>query len=128
MLRILALPEPILDLLRDGAISAGHARAALMADDPAAVARAAAAKGLSVRETERLAQAGRASSPRSRTEVKGEADADTRALEQDLAHALGLPVSVTSRAGGGGAVTISWRSFEQLDDICRRLSRTGGPI
>lgn len=128
MLRILALPEPILDLLRDGVITAGHARAALMADDPASVARAAAAKGLSVRETERLAQAGRAAAPRGQTEVKGEADADTRSLEQDLAHALGLPVTIASRANGGGSVTISWRSLEQLDDICRRLSRTGGPI
>jgi ParB family chromosome partitioning protein len=128
MLRILALPEPILDLLRDGVITAGHARAALMADDPASLARTAASKGLSVRDTERLAQAGRAASPRGRTEVKGEADADTRALEQDLAHTLGLPVSIASRAGGGGSVTISWRSLEQLDDICRRLSRTGGPI
>lgn len=124
MLRILAMPEPVLDLMREGRLTAGHARAALMADDPAAVARTAADKGLTVRDTERLAQSARSGAGKGRIETKGEADADTRALEQDLAHALGLPVSVGARPGGGGTVAITWRTLDQLDDICRRLSRT----
>jgi ParB family chromosome partitioning protein len=102
-----------------GALSAGHARALLNAADPAGLAREIVRRGLNVRQTERLAQAGKAAR-RSAAPVK---DADTVALERDLANLLGLKVTV-SFAARGGALTIHYRTLEQLDDVLRRLHHT----
>ena len=51
---------------------------------------------------------------------RGEKDADTAALEADLAAALGAPVSIDHR-GEGGVIAISYKSLSMLDDICERL-------
>lgn len=118
VLRLLSLPEEVLDLVRTGKLTAGHARALVTTADPVRLAREVLAKGLSVRETERLAAA-------PRTARKGgaaEKDADTRALERDLGAALGMGVSITHDPGGeGGALIIRYRSLDGLDELCRRL-------
>ncbi len=129
-LRLLSLPDDVLALLRDGTLSAGHARALIGLPDAGALARSVVSRNLSVRETERLAKAGQAggggrpgSGPRRRGR-EAEKDADTRALENDLAAALGLGVEITHGAGGeGGALTLRYRDLDQLDDICRRLTQ-----
>ena len=124
--RLLKLPTTVKDLLQAGDLSAGHARALLNADDPAAVAKEIVTKKLSVRQTERLvksakvtkdgaAEAGRPS-PASRL------DPDTAALERDLSMLLGLKVSIAFR-GSGGAVTIHYKTLEQLDDVLNRLNQ-----
>ena len=80
-------------------------------------------KGLSVREVEALARPGggetakKASGPRAKAK-----DADTSALEADLEDALGMGVDIADR-GGAGEVRIRYASLEQLDEICRRLTR-----
>ncbi|NWG46965.1 MAG: chromosome partitioning protein ParB, partial [Alphaproteobacteria bacterium] len=51
-----------------------------------------------------------------------QADADTRALEANLADALGLAVTIEHR-GERGRVVLAYESLEQLDEICRRLTR-----
>ena len=123
MMRLLQLPEGVLEHLKMGEISAGHARAALGADDPEAIIDEVIAKKLSVRETEKLVQKQKtenfsgASRPKS-----SEKDVDTEALEADLSRALGLVVDIKSTAKGG-ELKIKYRDLEQLDDICRRLSR-----
>jgi ParB family transcriptional regulator, chromosome partitioning protein len=121
MLRLLALPEEIQEMVRDGRLSAGHARAILTSPDPRSLAARAISEGLNVREVERLAQVAkdqrdgpRASAP---TESKS---ADTRALEHSLAEALGLSVAISDK-NGAGELRISYRTLEQLDDLCRRL-------
>ena len=76
-LRLLSLPEQVLDWVRDGTLTAGHARALITAPDPAALARRVVDRGLSVRETEALAKAVAGRSERQR-EPSGK-DADTRA-------------------------------------------------
>ncbi len=129
-LRLLSLPDGVLALLRDGALSAGHARALIGLPNAADLASTVVARGLSVRETERLVKAGQengarrpGSGPRKRGEGQ-EKDADTRALENDLAAALGLGVEITHGASGeGGALTLRYRNLDQLDDICRRLTQ-----
>ena len=123
MLRLLNLPEVVRDHLRNGDVSAGHARAALSADDPEAVIDQVIAKKLSVRDTEKLvrklASGGFEGEPQKLTDEK---DVDTEALEADLSRALGLVVEIKSLAKGG-ELKIKYRDLEQLDDVCRRLSK-----
>ncbi|MBL0374145.1 ParB/RepB/Spo0J family partition protein [Rhizobium sp. KVB221] len=123
-LRLLKLPDPVRDMLFDGSLSAGHARALIPTSDPVALARSIVAKGMSVRDAERLAQNDikaqlnpGLSSPKSQ-----EKDADTIALERSLSDSLGLEVKVNHR-GDGGKLMISYRSLEQLEEICRLLER-----
>jgi ParB family chromosome partitioning protein len=126
-LRLLGLPEPVKELLRKGALTAGHARALLTAADPAAVAREVVRKQLNVRQTEQLVQAAKPTAkPRAATkrpEVQAK-DADTLALERDLSSLLGMRVSIEIR-GQGGALTIHYQALEQLDDLLRRLNQGG---
>ncbi len=128
--RLLHLPDEVQTYLRDGKLSAGHARALITSEDPAALAREVIRKNLSVRETEKLvktalnAVSGVATKPRNAGPVI-EKDADTRALEGDLSANLGMKVSVSHKPGQeSGEVTIKYDSLEQLDDLCRVLSAT----
>jgi ParB family chromosome partitioning protein len=125
-LRLLALPESVQTDLRSGRISAGHARALAGAPDAAALASLVIDKGFSVRETEALARRahGREAPPAMRPRKPAGKDADTRALEEDLAEVLGLEVEVIDR-NGVGELRIRYGSFEQLDEVCRRLTRAG---
>ncbi|WP_179381402.1 ParB/RepB/Spo0J family partition protein [Jannaschia marina] len=127
LMRLLKLPEAVQDMLRQGALSAGHARALINAPDPVALARRVVSAGLSVRETERLAKAtteGTASPGKSgRAGAAPEKDADTRALEGDLSASLGLSVQINHAAGDeGGHLSIRYRSLDDLDRLCELLS------
>jgi ParB family chromosome partitioning protein len=121
-LRLLKLPKLSRQMLAEGHLSAGHARALLSVADPDAVARRIVEQGLSVRDVERITQqesensAGRAKTNGARREK----DADTRALERDLSNALGLAVSIDGR-GERGEVRIRYKDLEQLDALCARL-------
>jgi ParB family chromosome partitioning protein len=123
MLRLLKLPEDLQEMVRDGRLSSGHARAILTAPDPRALAQRAIKDGLNVREVERLAQQAKDEKHGPRV-TPGAADAksaDTRALEQSLSNALGLEVTITEKGGTAGEVKISYKTLEQLDDVIRRL-------
>jgi ParB family chromosome partitioning protein len=123
LLRLLALPPTVRGLLEAGALSAGHARALLMAQDPDALARRVVDQGLNVRQTERLVQADKNTPGRSRR--SSDKDADTRALERELSSRIGLAVTLKP-AGNGGTVTIAYRTLDQLDEVVARL-RDGRP-
>jgi ParB family transcriptional regulator, chromosome partitioning protein len=123
LLRLLALPPSVRGLLEAGALSAGHARALLMARDPDALARRVVDQGLNVRQTERLVQADRSTPGRSRRAV--DKDPDTRALERELSRRIGLKVTLKA-AGSGGTLTIAYRTLDQLDEVIARL-RDGRP-
>ena len=118
-LRLLNLPEAVREYLREGKLTAGHARALIGMDDPAAAARRIVEGGLSVREAEAMGEAG-GKKPRKATVAKTEKDADTRALEKQLSDALGLAVAIDHKPDGG-RLEIRYKTLEQLDDICRRL-------
>jgi ParB family chromosome partitioning protein len=111
-LRLLALPEAVRRRLDDGALSAGHGRALLAAADPAALADEVLRRGLNVRATERLVQRPVPGQrpPRPRR------DADGAALERELAAHLGLRVGLAQNSRGG-ALTLYYRSLDQLDRI-----------
>jgi ParB family transcriptional regulator, chromosome partitioning protein len=120
LLRLLTLPEQVQDLVRQGRLSAGHARALIGQADAAGLAQQVVAKGLSVRAVEDLTRkpAEKAAAPR----PKADKDADTKALEADLSAALKLPVSIAHSADGSGLVTISYADLDQLDRLCGQLS------
>jgi ParB family chromosome partitioning protein len=121
-LRLLKLPKLSRQMLAEGHLSAGHARALLSVSDPDAVAKRIVEQGLSVRDVERITQqetensAGRVKTKAPRREK----DVDTRALEKDLSDALGLAVSIDAR-GERGEVRIRYTDLEQLDALCTRL-------
>lgn len=121
LLRLLNLPEEVQDYLRDGKLTAGHARAMITADDPIALARESVSKGLSVREVER-----RAKSPKtdktSKARTRPEKDADTRLLEGDLGATLGMKVDINHKGEAGGSVTVHYKDLDQLDKLCQLLS------
>jgi len=122
LLRLLNLPSDILDHLKEGRLSAGHARALLTPRDPKALAQRVIAEGLSVRQVEALAKA--PDTPVSKpTPAPSTGDADTRALEADLAAHLGLRVTINHAPGQeSGEVRLKYRSLDQLDQLCQKLS------
>ncbi|MCX8999502.1 ParB/RepB/Spo0J family partition protein [Rhizobiaceae bacterium BDR2-2] len=123
-LRLLKLPDPVRNMLADGSLSAGHARALVLTSDPVALARRIVEKGMSVRDAERLAQNDikSQSDPKLGVAASTEKDSDTLALERSLTDTLGLDVKINHR-GTGGQVRISYKTLEQLEEICRLLER-----
>jgi ParB family transcriptional regulator, chromosome partitioning protein len=120
LLRLLDLPESVRAMVADGRLSMGHARAIITAPDPEALAGQVIDRGLSVRETEKLAQGARPAPVRPSRAPK-DSDADIAALERQLGDLLGLKVKI-SYGGGAGAVTLGFSSLDQLDLICQRLT------
>ncbi|HCL65310.1 MAG TPA: chromosome partitioning protein ParB [Rhizobium sp.] len=120
-LRLLKLPDPVRDMLADGSLSAGHARALVSTPDPVALAKTITAKGLSVRDAERLAQNHIKAQNEPTASVPRETkDSDTIALERSLSDRLGLLVAINHK-GSGGQIRINYTSLEQLEEICRLL-------
>ncbi|WP_371155986.1 ParB/RepB/Spo0J family partition protein [Jannaschia sp. 2305UL9-9] len=123
LMRLLKLPDGVQDLLRNGQLSAGHARALINAEDPEALAALVVKNGLSVRETERLAKSSKAETPARPAKSKAAKDADTVALEGDLTAALGLAVQIKHENGAeSGQISVKYQSLEQLDQLCALLS------
>jgi len=121
-LRLLKLPEVIRDMLVDGALSAGHARTLVTAEDPAGLAKRIVEEGLSVRQAEALAQMPAGGTPPKAKPAQGgsDKDADTLALEKLMTDTIGMIVTIEHK-GKGGAIRVNYRSLEQLDELCRRL-------
>jgi ParB family chromosome partitioning protein len=120
-LRLLKLPGSVQTLIREGKLSAGHARTVIGAADPEALAQEIIRNELSVREAER-----RSKTPPSNTKSGSKparSDADTRALEKTVSDTLGLKVQLLHKGASGGELRITYRTLEQLDDLIQRLGR-----
>lgn len=127
LLRLLQLPDDVVELVRKGDLSSGHARALITADNPSALARKVVAEGLSVRATEALVKSmqgrGEETAPKSSKRAGETKDADTKALEGDLSAALGMTVQLSHKPGAeAGQMSISYKTLEELDELCRILS------
>ncbi len=120
-LRLLKLPESVKEHLREGRLTAGHARALVTATDPEGLAERIVADGLTVRDAEALAQAPAAGEAPKPAKAKRAKDADTIELEKTLSDLLGLWVSIDHKADGTGKLEVKYRTLEQLDDLVRRL-------
>jgi ParB family chromosome partitioning protein len=121
LLRLLDLPDSVRQYLATGELSMGHARALVTALDPEGLAREVVSRGLSVRETEKMAKFGKPGRERQgKLEYKG-SSADIDALERQLGDMLGLKVKIAHRPDGG-TVALNYSTLDQLDMICQRLS------
>ncbi len=125
-LSLLRLPAALKSHVEAGALSAGHARALLDLAEAESLAAEVVRRGLSVRQTEALARKAKAppSAAGKRDPGRASPNADIAALEADLSGVLGLTVEIQHRRGSG-QVRIAYRTLEQLDDLCRRLTRPG---
>jgi len=120
-LRLLKLPKSVRELVRNGDLSAGHARALIGRDDAAKLAERIVKEGLTVRQVEALAQEQKA---KGKTKQKLGKDANTRAAESELHEALGLRVEIKSGRGERGELRIRYANYDQLEDLRERLMRT----
>lgn len=120
-LRLLNLPDRVREMLREGALSAGHARALLAAPDPSLLATQVVDRGLNVRQTEALA-ASRAKPAEPRPAKPF--DPDLRKFEREVTERLGLKVAIKP-GRRGGQVTIAYRDLDQLDGLMRLLAPRG---
>ncbi len=120
MLRLLKLPESIETMVVEGALTAGHARALLSFADPEPIARRIVARGLNVRDVEKLAQAGQR--PPAVPVEPRPLRPDTLALANRLSDVLGLRVALEPRQEGG-ELRIRYKTLDQLEALCRQLIR-----
>lgn len=120
LLRLLDLPQPVRQMVVDGSIEMGHARALIGAPDAERLARIVADKGLSVRETEKLAREAKPGTQRKNSDAGGR-NADIQALERQLGDVLGLNVKI-AHGGKGGTLTLAYSTLDQLDMVCQRLT------
>ena len=128
-IRLLSLPPAVIEHLEARRLEMGHARALVGRADAEALAAKAVNENLSVREVEKLARrasdatgSGRAG----RTPRDAKQDADIVAVQNQLEEVLGLPVRIAADTDPrSGAVTIRYRTLDQLDLICQRLSGGG---
>ena len=120
LLRLLKLAKPVQEMLMEGALEMGHARA-LLALDPARQIEAGnrvAARGLSVRETEALVQnmlKGRS------TRRKPRGDRDIARLEEEVSERLGTTVQIRPGRRGSGKVLLHYSSLEHLEQLLKKL-------
>jgi ParB family chromosome partitioning protein len=130
--RLLALPEPVIDMVESGALSMGHARALIGVDGAEVMAQAAVTNQMSVREVEKLVRRKSrdevpSSSNRGRTARNAAENSDIEAVQNHLEEFLGLPVRIQpDNDPKSGTVTIRYTTLDQLDLVCQRL--TGGSI
>lgn len=125
MLRLLRLPEPVKAYLRDGKLSAGHARMLVGQPNAESLADEIVSRGLNVRQVEAMARdSGKKQAREVRAEAKSRKDPDTVALEKRLSDVLGLQVTVSHKGAGAGVLNIFYRDLEQLDEVLRRLERS----
>ena len=117
LMRLLDLPQVVQDLVGDGSLAMGHARALIGAEG--------AEEGLSVRTVEAMVRAEKGGGRRAPLEYKsmdGHRDPDIVAVERHLSELLGIGVAIHYAGGGKGALTLKFASLDQLDMICQRLS------
>jgi ParB family chromosome partitioning protein len=121
-LRLLRLPAFVQGLVRDGQLTAGHARALIGRDDAEALARRIVDEGLNVRAVEALVQDSERDGAAGKVRRGGvEKDTDTRAFEKDMSDSLGLKVEIKPGSGESGTLSIKYGNFDQLDYIRSRL-------
>lgn len=128
IVRLLNLPDIVLGYVETGDLSAGHARALITVPNAEDLARKIVSENLSVRETERLVaeqspkSSGKSSaSSRESSSSKPSKDVNTISLEQELSNTLGMRVSIDSKDGKAGQISVAFKSLDQLDEIIKKL-------
>jgi ParB family chromosome partitioning protein len=124
LLRLLNLSKAVQDLLMQGKIEMGHARALLAVSGPrqAELAHQIISRGMSVREAEQLVVQAEATS-RKTSRKQQRKDRDLQALEEELSEILGTAVTVKTMRAGRGKLTIDYASLDQLETVLQKLRR-----
>ncbi|HEX3430122.1 MAG TPA: ParB/RepB/Spo0J family partition protein [Rhizomicrobium sp.] len=115
--RLLKLPMSVQAFVREGKLTAGHARTLLGHPDPEARALEIIRQALNVRQAEQ-----RSKNKKGREPSLSAGNADVKALEKSLSDILGLKVEIAHKGSKGGELRIAYGTLEQLDDIIQRLS------
>jgi ParB family transcriptional regulator, chromosome partitioning protein len=118
-IRLLNLPDSVRAYIKEGKLTAGHARTLVATDAPAELANQIISLGLSVREAENLTR-NNVALPAAKAKI--EKDADTRALEKQLMETTGLKVEIKTQGREGGTLVIKYKTLEQLDEVTNRLT------
>ena len=127
MIRLRELPPKAQALLEEGKLTIGHLRPLIGLPNADELAALILAKGLSVREVEKLVAVEKPQASRKpRVASVPAKDADTLALEADLSAALKMPVQIEHAASGGGRLTVIYGSLDDLDRLCNLLSGVAG--
>ncbi len=121
--RLLELPQPVVDMVAAGKLTVGHAKLLVAQPDPQRLAAIVVAKELTVRETEQLIERGKAlaqahAGPRA---ARAAGDANIVDVERRIKATLGMAAALQHKADGSGRLVISYRSLDQIDDVLRRL-------
>ncbi|ARC36649.1 ParB/RepB/Spo0J family partition protein [Paracoccus yeei] len=122
LMRLLNLPDQVQAWLREGKLTAGHARALVTASNAVDLARKVIERNLSVRETEELVRRQAEGAAAKSKRPQSEKDADTRALEGDLSAHLKMKVAIKHAGQDGGQLVISYKDLDQLDRLCQILA------
>ncbi len=120
-MRLLKLPDNVQALVRDGSLSAGHARALIGHDDAETIAKEIVQKGLNVRDVEALVMGRKVGSTPSTPKAPAQKDPDTRAAEREMSDALGLSVVINPGSGEAGEVIVRYKTLEQFETIHKAL-------
>lgn len=128
MVRLLTLPASVRRLLRDGKLTAGHARALITAKDPETLAAQVVARGLSVRDTEKLAALSDSKTPKLPKNPVLSKDIDTLNLEKDMSAQLLMKVSIDLDKKGedfaeSGTLSVKFKNMDQLDVLIKLLQQ-----
>jgi len=123
MMRLLKLPDDVLELLSAGKLTIGHARCLINTENPSELAKVIVSRGLSVRQAETLAARGGGAVPKQKltSEEEKAKDETTKVLENSLVKCLGFPVAINLKNNGCGDIRIPYKSFDELEAICRRI-------
>tara|TARA_B100001029_G_C15061529_1_gene458953 strand:- start:3421 stop:4281 length:861 start_codon:yes stop_codon:yes gene_type:complete len=116
ILRLLSLPQSIQDMITEGKISSGHARAIMNSAFPEQLANKIVKENLSVREVEKLVKSKKSIVKKVRLK-----DPDTIDLENTLSAKIGLNVNIEHKGKKGGVIKIDYKTLDQLDFITKKL-------
>lgn len=124
LLRLLALPQPLQQMMHEGQLEMGHARALLSLPTVSQLelANEAVRKGMSVREVERRVQQHAAQKTTVAPQQK-RVDPDVARLEEQVSEAIGARVSIRQASGGCGKLVIDYASLDELDFLLEKLQK-----
>lgn len=122
ILRLLALPESVQQMVNRGELSAGHARTLIGLENAEQLALQMVNGQMSVREAEKLVQTAKSPKKTVSRETQDDDSVNTRALEDQMSNILGMAVRIKAGRKGAGTVQIDYTTLDQLDDVLHRLS------
>ncbi len=118
-LRLLSLPEEVLEFIKENRISPGHAKIIVGLENCISIAKKILSKKLSVRQTENLVRAYKTPSKK----LKSYKDPNIRILEQDLMEKIGMSVEIKNKKNNKGSIIFNYKELDQLNRIIETIKR-----